>query len=91
MFQGPDRGLRMKYKYEKHSQLLAKVSTEKYYQSINLMVYFFVKGFSIIVRCRTKRCNQYLRLFQNHAQLFDLFVFDLIRSFQQSSPEVQEI
>ena len=34
----------MKYKHEKYSQLFAKVSTEKYDQSINLIIYFLVKG-----------------------------------------------
>ena len=32
----------MKYKHEKHSRLLAKVSAEKYHQSMNLMI--LVKG-----------------------------------------------
>ena len=31
----------MNYKHEKHSQLLAIVSTEQYHQSINFTIYFF--------------------------------------------------
>ena len=44
MFKGPDKGLRMNYKQEKHSQMLAKVSRVKNQQSTYLMVYFVIKG-----------------------------------------------
>ena len=30
MFEGSDKGLRMKYKHKNHSKLLGKVSREKY-------------------------------------------------------------